>query len=98
MSKSSTGLAAIGIAFASYLFLNQGFKSLKIIIPLGALIIVLGHFYLGKEEGKIEGLQQGLEKAKEIMAIKLFKKGMDIVEISNLTDLTIDQLKKLQNK
>jgi hypothetical protein len=48
-SKSSTGLAGIGVAVASFLFMEYGIKSLKIIFPIGAAMVTASHFYLKDE-------------------------------------------------
>jgi hypothetical protein len=49
VSKSSTGIAGIGIAIASYLFMEYGLKSLKIIAPLALAICGGAYIYLKDE-------------------------------------------------
>ena len=56
---------------------------------------------LGREEriseGALEqGLEQGAQKKAEAMAIKLLKKKIDIEEIADLTELSIEQIENLQ--
>lgn len=48
-SKSSTGLGAIGVAAAAFLFMEYGLRSLVIIAPLGASITVFSKLFLGNE-------------------------------------------------
>ena len=42
--------------------------------------------------------EEGIQKEKEAIAIKMLKKHKDIVEISDITDLTIDQIQALKKK
>lgn len=50
------------------------------------------------ENAEKRGLKQGIEKGIEKVAIKMLKKGLDIKEISELTELTTDEILKLKNK
>lgn len=45
-----------------------------------------------------EGLEEGIQRKAEAVAIKLLKKNKDIVEISELTELTIEKIEDLKNK
>ena len=49
VTKSSTGIAAVGIATASYLFMEKGVKAIKTIIPLALSICGAAYFYLRGE-------------------------------------------------
>ncbi len=60
--------------------------------------ITEGALERGLEQGLEQGLQLGVLKKAEAMAIKLLKKGTDIIEIADITDLSIDQIKTLQSK
>lgn len=46
------------------------------------------------ENAEKRGLKQGIEK----VAIKMLKKGLDIKEISELTELTTDEILRLKDK
>lgn len=58
----------------------------------------------GRQEGRLEGLQKGLLtgleqgalKEKEVIALKLLKKNIEIAEIIELTGLSIQQIKNLK--
>ena len=52
----------------------------------------------GRKKALEEGRQEGGQKEKEVMAIKLLKKGMDISEVADLTGLAIDQIEDLRKK
>ena len=58
-----------------------------------------GMLYTSKAEGKAEGLEEGLEKGEQRKAVKialnLLKKGMSIEEVSDITGLSIQQIKEL---
>ena len=43
-----------------------------------------------------EGLEEGIQRKAEDIAIKMLKKNKDITEISDITDLTIEQIEKLK--
>lgn len=49
LSKSSTGIATIGIVFSAYWTMKYGILALKKILPLGAMILLSSHFYLKNE-------------------------------------------------
>lgn len=49
----------------------------------------------GKKEGKIEGKKEGKKEGKIEAALKLLKKGMDIDFISEITDLSSEEIKAL---
>ena len=51
----------------------------------------------GRQEGHQEGIEEGFNKAQEAFAIKLLHKGTRIDEIAELTGLSIDKIKSLQN-
>ncbi|BDR55446.1 hypothetical protein [Xylocopilactobacillus apis] len=50
----------------------------------------------GKVEGRAEGKVQGKVEGKQEFARKLMNKGMSIQEISDLTDLSIEEIEKLK--
>jgi predicted transposase/invertase (TIGR01784 family) len=49
----------------------------------------------GKQEGKREGIEEGKQKQSEIIALELHKIGLELSQISHVTNLTMDYLKKL---
>ena len=49
-------------------------------------------------KGLKEGLEEGIQRKAEAVAIKMLKKHKDIAEISDITDLTIEQIEALKNK
>ena len=49
-----------------------------------------------KEEGFKEGLFQGVEKEKKHMAIKLLQKGIDILMVAELTELSLEKIQSLE--
>jgi predicted transposase/invertase (TIGR01784 family) len=49
----------------------------------------------GKQEGKKEGIEEGKQKQSEIIALELHKIGLELSQISHVTNLTMDYLKKL---
>lgn len=51
---------------------------------------------VGLEQGKKEGMEEGLERGKKEVALELLKKGLDIELIMEVTNLSLDELKKLQ--
>ena len=51
----------------------------------------------GREEGKAEGMQAGIEKEKQAVALNMLKKEADIAFISEVTGLSVDEVKKLKN-
>jgi predicted transposase/invertase (TIGR01784 family) len=48
----------------------------------------------GKAEGEARGIQQGIKR----VALKLMEKGEKLETVSRLTDLSIEELKKLKDK
>ena len=52
----------------------------------------------GKAEGKAEGEAIGLEKGKAEIAVRLLKKGMTIEDVSDATELPIEQIERLMKK
>jgi hypothetical protein len=52
-------------------------------------------FYWSKTTLYREGIREGKQKAKEIIAIELYKMGLDLLQISKATDLTVDRLRKI---
>jgi len=52
----------------------------------------------GLQQGKEEGLKEGEKKAKIEIAKKLLKQGLDDKNISSITDLSIEEIKKLREK
>jgi predicted transposase/invertase (TIGR01784 family) len=55
-------------------------------------------FQTREEEKLQEGIQKGIEKEKQETAIKMLKKKMSIEEIADLTELSIEEIKILQEK
>ncbi len=51
----------------------------------------------GLAEGKSEGLAEGYAKAKQEYAQRLVNKGMSDDEVSEITDLTLDEIRQLKN-
>ena len=49
----------------------------------------------GKEEGKQEGKEEGIQENKEEIARKLLNKNMPLKEISEITELTTEEIKNL---
>lgn len=50
----------------------------------------------GKEEGRIEGKKEGKEEGRKEFALKLLAHNFPLDEIANLTDLSIEEIKKLE--
>ncbi|MBN2917387.1 MAG: hypothetical protein JTJ26_14975 [Prevotella sp.] len=50
----------------------------------------------GKEEGRIEGKKEGKEEGRKEFALKLLAHNYPLDEIADLTDLSIDEIKKLE--
>lgn len=50
----------------------------------------------GKEEGRIEGKKEGKEEGRKEFALKLLAHNYPLDEIADLTDLSIDEIKKLK--
>ena len=50
----------------------------------------------GIKEGKEEGKQEGIEESKKEIAKKLLNKNMPLKEISEITELTIQEIKNLE--
>jgi predicted transposase/invertase (TIGR01784 family) len=51
-----------------------------------------------RKEGKAEGIAEGELKGKREMALKMLKKGNSIEDISDLTELSIEEIESLKNK
>lgn len=49
-----------------------------------------------RNEGKVEGLQEGIEKEKIHIAINLLKAGSDINFVSKITGLTVKEIKEIK--
>ena len=52
----------------------------------------------GIKEGKEEGKQEGIEESKKEIAKKLLNKNMPLKEISEITELTTQEIKNLKTK
>ena len=52
----------------------------------------------GLEEGREKGIKEGIKKGKIEVAKKLFKNGLSIEEISNITEISLEELEKEINK
>ena len=50
----------------------------------------------GIKEGKEEGKQEGIEESKKEIAKKLLNKNMPLKEISEITELTTQEIKNLE--
>ena len=50
----------------------------------------------GREEGRIEGKKEGKEEGRKEFALKLLAHNFPLDEIANLTDLSIEEIKKLE--
>ena len=50
----------------------------------------------GKEEGRIEGKKEGKEEGRKEFALKLLAHNFPLDEIADLTDLSIEEIKKLE--
>ena len=50
----------------------------------------------GKEEGRIEGKKEGKEEGRKEFALKLLAHNFPLDEIANLTDLSIEEIKKFE--
>jgi predicted transposase/invertase (TIGR01784 family) len=53
---------------------------------------------INRQEGELIGRQKGRQEALANLAIKYARKGMDIVEIADLTDLPVEQVKEILQK
>ena len=51
----------------------------------------------GKTDGKLEGIKEGIKEEKINLAKKLLSFGMNIKNISELTELNENEVKKLKN-
>ena len=52
----------------------------------------------GKQEGKIEGKKEGIEQAKQDAALRMLNEGVELAFISKVTDLSLADLERLQEK
>ncbi|MDR0575000.1 MAG: hypothetical protein LBG96_13420, partial [Tannerella sp.] len=50
----------------------------------------------GMEQGIRKGIEQGMEKGLEKVAAACLKKGMSLEDVTELTGLTADEIRKLQ--
>ena len=50
----------------------------------------------GKEEGRKEGIEEGIEKSRKELAMKLLARKTPLDDIADLTDLSIEEIKKLE--
>ena len=50
----------------------------------------------GIQEGMEKGIEKGIEKGVEKFAMRLIKSGMDDMLIASMTDLTLEQIKRLR--
>jgi predicted transposase/invertase (TIGR01784 family) len=46
-------------------------------------------------DAEVKGITKGKEEEKKIMALKMLKKGMEIKEVSELTELSLEDVKSL---
>jgi predicted transposase/invertase (TIGR01784 family) len=51
-----------------------------------------------KAEGKLEGIQQGIEKTKREIAERLLAANEDLMKIANITGLSLEKIKELKQK
>lgn len=52
----------------------------------------------GRAEGRATGIKEGREEERMIVASRMLKAGMDILQIAELTKLDVDYIKALQDK
>ena len=52
----------------------------------------------GKQEGKIEGKKEGITERKTDTALKMLNEGVELAFISKVTDFSLAELKRLQEK
>ena len=52
----------------------------------------------GIEEGRLEGIKEGIEEGKLAVAKRLLSSGMDIQQIADVTELSFDEIAKLQKE
>ena len=52
----------------------------------------------GKQEGKIEGKKEGITEGKTDTALKMLNEGVELAFISKVTDFSLAELKRLQEK
>ena len=50
----------------------------------------------GRKEGIEEGIEKGIEKSRKELAMKLLARNTPLDDIADLTDLSIDEIKKLE--
>jgi predicted transposase/invertase (TIGR01784 family) len=53
---------------------------------------------IGRQAGELIGIQKGIQETLANLAVKYAHKGMNIVEIADLTDLSIEQVKEILQK
>ena len=63
-----------------------------------ALLTYATHLEWKHREGLEEGLRQGMEKGIEHMVQTLHKNGLDLEAIAQLSDLTLEEVKRLLRK
>ena len=52
----------------------------------------------GKQEGILEGKQEGKIEGKQDIALRMLNEGVELAFISKVTDLSLADLKRLQEK
>jgi len=51
-----------------------------------------------REEGRQEGRQEGEHNAQQKIAIKMLVRGNDVADVAEYTELSLEEVKKLQRK
>ena len=52
----------------------------------------------GKQQGKQEGKAKGIEQGKQDIALRMLNEGVELAFIAKVTDLSLADLKRLQEK
>ena len=52
----------------------------------------------GREEGRVEGRVEGIEEEKKKIALNLLRRKTRLEEIAEITELSIEQVRQLQQK
>ncbi len=52
----------------------------------------------GRQEGRLEGMEQGKEERNADIVLKMFSKGLDLETISEYTELTVEEIKKIKER
>lgn len=53
---------------------------------------------MGIKQGIQQGIEQGIEQASKVAAIRMIKKGMSFEDISEITELSVESLKKIEEE